>query len=409
MTSLIFVHGTGGRRSDYAATFHQIEEELRKRRPDVKLYPCLWGEKYGAKLNAGGASIPAYEKLEGGRTLSVEEVEIQLWKKLYEEPFSQMRELGMRIRPRQSPTPGGRQQSPQQELKGRVEALKTDVELRSKLSKVVDDDVWEQVFNEVISHPSFRQLLKTAARPLADDYKVIAQTVVAAYIEKVQEVDVHPVLLRGTLRNEAVDTIFVTLTRNETDRGVVSWTKKQLAKVAVDVAKQYGKAHMKRKRGATMDATYPFAGDILVYQSKGQKIRSFIHQQIDQAQSDLPVVLMAHSLGGVACVDLLIEQDLSQKVDCLITVGSQAPFFYEIGALQQLEYNNPLPPYFPKTWLNIYDDKDYLSFIGNCDNIFPGRIKDVMVDNGEPFPESHGAYWSGKDKKIWDAIESVLP
>ena len=58
--------------------------------------------------------------------------------------------------------------------------------------------------------------------------------------------------------------------------------------------------------------------------------------------------MIAHSLGGIACVELFIEQKLSKKVDALVTVGSQAPFFYEIEALRTVEkYGDPLPGHFP--------------------------------------------------------------
>ena len=155
-----------------------------------------------------------------------------------------------------------------------------------------------------------------------------------------------------------------------------------------------------------MDGTYPFAGDILVYQAKGKRIREFIRSQIENEQVESPIVLLAHSLGGIACVDLLIEQDLRDKVQCLITVGSQAPFLYEIDALQALSYGDPLPDHFPR-WLNIYDPRDFLSYIGDCEGLFPGKMTDVQVDNRQPFPEAHGAYWA--NEQTWTAIEKVLP
>ena len=68
-----------------------------------------------------------------------------------------------------------------------------------------------------------------------------------------------------------------------------------------------------------------------------------------------------HSLGGVACVDLLVEAALPQ-VELLVTVGSQAPFFYEIDALQSLRFGVPLPEHFPR-WLNVYDLRDFLSYV----------------------------------------------
>jgi hypothetical protein len=167
--------------------------------------------------------------------------------------------------------------------------------------------------------------------------------------------------------------------------------------------KGFGNQHLQRQRGALTDAAYPFSGDILYYQAKGKTIRDFIQEQVENVEP--PVVLMAHSLGGIACVDLLVEKNLPQ-VQLLVTVGSQAPFLYEIDALHSLSYGDSLPNHFPK-WLNIYDLRDVLSYVGDRQGLFPGKIKDVKVDNQQPFPESHGAYWY--NSATWDAILQELP
>lgn len=101
---------------------------------------------------------------------------------------------------------------------------------------------------------------------------------------------------------------------------------------------------------------------------------------------------------------MLVEQKLPQ-VKSLITAGSQVPFLYEIDALQSLSYGERLPEYFPE-WLNIYDTRDVLSYIGS--GLFPGRITDKHIDNKLPFPESHGAYWQTEEtwKVIFEFLES---
>ena len=65
----------------------------------------------------------------------------------------------------------------------------------------------------------------------------------------------------------------------------------------------------------------------------------------------------------------------------------------------------PCQGIFPETWLNIYDLRDLLSYVG--EGIFPGRVKDVPVNNGVSFPAAHSAYW--RNPETWDAIEKVLP
>ncbi|MEA5464607.1 hypothetical protein VB741_12800, partial [Leptothoe sp. PORK10 BA2] len=60
-----------------------------------------------------------------------------------------------------------------------------------------------------------------------------------------------------------------------------------------------------------------------------------------------------------------------------------------------------------KNWLNIYDLRDFLSYVGNQDGLFAGKMTDVLVDNRQPFPEAHGAYWA--NDATWDAITDFLP
>ena len=149
----------------------------------------------------------------------------------------------------------------------------------------------------------------------------------------------------------------------------------------------------------------PAAGDIMRYQARGSGIRCYIRRVVADAvagDSDRSVTLLAHSLGGIACVDALIEEPIP-CVDRLVTVGSQAPFFYEIDALASLSYGEPLPDHFP-AWLNIYDDRDFLSYIG--EGLFPGRVMDQRVDNGQPFPQAHSAYW--RNDAVWQHIGGFL-
>jgi pimeloyl-ACP methyl ester carboxylesterase len=143
-------------------------------------------------------------------------------------------------------------------------------------------------------------------------------------------------------------------------------------------------------------------GDIAVYLARGEAIRRRIDETVRKAPPG-PVSLLGHSLGGIAAVDLLA---LGQggRVEQLITVGSQAPFLYEIGALPSLRFGEPLPPSFPN-WLNIYDERDLLSYLGA--GVFPGRVRDVAVNSRQPFPWSHSAYW--RNPEVYRLIAEALP
>jgi hypothetical protein len=162
----------------------------------------------------------------------------------------------------------------------------------------------------------------------------------------------------------------------------------------------FGAAALERRRNALVDGTHPMAGDILLYLSRGQRIRRFIEDCCRQAPP--PVVVLAHSLGGIASLDLLVERALP-GVERLVTVGSQAPFLYEVDALPSLAYGDPLPPTVP-AWTNVYDPRDMLAYVG--EGVFPGRVTDVCVPSGNPFPAAHGDYFGNPD--FYDVLAGLV-
>ncbi len=198
------------------------------------------------------------------------------------------------------------------------------------------------------------------------------------------------------LRNDVVELLATTL-GDSSRYAVGDLTKSVMIGISTHISTYYAK----HNRGALTDKTSNAAGDILFYQARGEKIRAFIHEQIQAAQE--PVVLLAHSLGGIMSVDLLIKENLPQ-VKLLITAGSQSPYFYEINALQSLPFENVsknerLPAHFP-AWLNVYDRRDFLSYIGA--GVFGSKVTDFEVNNRQAFPYSHSAYWSNSE--MWDEI-----
>ncbi|MBA3921736.1 MAG: hypothetical protein H0X31_08575 [Nostocaceae cyanobacterium] len=400
MTTVIFVHGTGGRKPAYAITFGDIEKKLSQLNPEIKLVPCLWGEPHGTKLNANGASIPEYDSTGGTAKSNNQEVSsVQLWEQLYKNPLSEILLLSFRLTRGQAAVPG--KLTPSQKLRNKVNQLTAaSSTLPTQLQQAgIAADVFAQAHQAVTQSNPYNRLLDTASASLDEDYAAIARAIVAQAIELCERKFIDtPIRFDSDLRDKTVDLINRELT-NETSRGIIGDIGKNMGLL---LGKYVVNRHLQRQRGSLTDAAYPFSGDILYYQTKGQKIREFIRSSVENVKP--PVVLLAHSLGGIACVDLLVAQKLPW-VKLLVTVGSQAPFLYEIDALQSLAYGESLPEYFPK-WLNIYDLRDILSYVGNRQGLFPGRIKDVKVDNQQPFPESHGAYWS--NPATWDAILKEL-
>ncbi|HEX3140362.1 MAG TPA: hypothetical protein VHQ87_09915, partial [Rhizobacter sp.] len=161
--------------------------------------------------------------------------------------------------------------------------------------------------------------------------------------------------------------------------------------------KRLATSALRRHRNDLSNAAALPVGDILLYQSRGEEIRKFIRSKIEQATG--PVTLLAHSLGGIACFDLLALPN-PPKVERLITVGSQSPLLYEIGALPSLKPPQTLPQGFPR-WLNVYDRNDFLSYVAK--GLF-STATDLEVDSGQPFPDSHSAYFS--NDAVWDAVRT---
>lgn len=257
------------------------------------------------------------------------------------------------------------------------------------LEKVIRSNAYNQVLQNV-SESSFTEYSNAVARAIVAEAMLIYE----------QQEKYSPILTDAGLRDQVVGLISLAL--NEEELGIGGWVLGQLQRLALPAVTNY----VEGKRGSVTNQISPIPCDILLYQARGRKIRDFIQNIIEAAEP--PTVLITHSLGGIACVDLLIEKSFPE-VAHLVTVGSQAPFVYEINALYSLEFGQSLPEHFPK-WLNIYDQRDFLSYIGS--KIFnepnkPKKVKDVEVFSKQPFPRSHGAYWT--NPRTWEVIIPVLP
>ena len=395
MTTVIFVHGTSVREPKFSETFEIIKNQLQKELPDLKVIPCSWGNSLGAKLNADGASIPLYDETKNSEGKNLIDEKIIRWQQLYQDPSYELRLLSIRTSEEKQFKAG--QENLEDKLKKKVKKFTPSEKLQKKLKNAGIDDLLEQALKNITRSKVYKDALKTISNTTTEYRNAIARAVIAeamAICER-QEKFV-PILTDADLRDEIVDLFSSEIM--DSDKAIGDWVKEKVSKLLATGGTYY----VKRNRGSATDASYPIVGDILLYQARGEDIRKFIQTFIDDA--DDTVILIGHSLGGIACVDLLAstpqeKQELLKKVKLLVTVGSQAPFFYEIGALQSLKYGEKLPDLFP-SWLNIYDLKDILSYIGG--NLFPDKVQDIPVDNKQPFPRSHGAYWT--NSATWKAI-----
>lgn len=164
-------------------------------------------------------------------------------------------------------------------------------------------------------------------------------------------------------------------------------------------------SYLRQKQEAVAEPLHRMIGDILLYQTRGDAIRAYVRRRILESAGAGPIVVAGHSLGGVAAVDVLAAEDLRAQVRLLVTLGSQAPLLYEVGALHSVATGRPLPLHVPP-WLNIYDSADFLSYVG--EGVFgPERITDLEISNGRVPWRAHNAYWD--NPQVWAAIFARVP
>ena len=151
--------------------------------------------------------------------------------------------------------------------------------------------------------------------------------------------------------------------------------------------------------------------DVIGYGAHRASIQRILSTELTaaaKAARGRPVLPVALSLGGIALVDLLASWP-EAPVEACVTVGSQAPLLYTFDAIPSMPYDEADPPHLPVPWLNIYDTRDFLSFL--AEPLFrrtDGRasVVDLRVRSGRDFPKSHSAYWDLGS--VWDAIATAF-
>jgi hypothetical protein len=151
--------------------------------------------------------------------------------------------------------------------------------------------------------------------------------------------------------------------------------------------------------------------DVIAYQLHRDSIHAVLKSELTRAArsaGERPILPVALSLGGIALVDLLAAWP-EAPVEACVTVGSQAPLLYAFNAIPSMPYDEASPPYLPVPWLNIYDSRDFLSFV--AEPLFRRRdglasVVDLRVSSGKDFPKSHSAYW--ELAPVWDAIATAF-
>ncbi|MGF6844162.1 hypothetical protein QF001_008057 [Paraburkholderia youngii] len=382
--SIVFVHGTGVRLAAYQSSFELAKQNAVEAGVRADFVECAWGDPLGIEFQ--GRSLPgAEDQVERGQ----EGDDFARWSCLFADPLFELEKLTIRDPsvPQIEPQPGAKAKW---ELEwDRILAYRPsdDLVLLMRRAGLCNQD-WEAARHAVaLASPIARDAFEHSAHELPEAGQALARAVVAQMH--------HSLIGRGkpgpsrTLRDRIVA------------RLVADWQVGALAPgdFLSRMFKRVATTLLKQHRFSLSQTVAPFIGDILLYQSRGDEIRKFIRSKIDGASG--PVTVVAHSLGGIACVDLLAMPN-APHVERLVTVGSQSPLLYEIGALASLNPGERLPEDFPP-WLNIFDRNDMLSYVAS--QLFP-QAEDFEAQSGQPFPDAHSAYFT--NDLTWAKIHDFI-
>ena len=163
----------------------------------------------------------------------------------------------------------------------------------------------------------------------------------------------------------------------------------------------FTRSQQERRRRVLLDMFTPFMGDIMFYQARGEQSRELILEHIRHITP--PITLLAHSLGGVACVDILVQHHLPD-VHALVTAGSQAPLLYEMDMLQSLPFGQSLPGHCPAKYLR---HARYSQLRRKEISFQAGYMRRTRVNNRHAYPQAHNTYWTNPE--TWQTLLPMLP
>ena len=157
--------------------------------------------------------------------------------------------------------------------------------MQEKLKETDIATIFDDVKRTVTSSLPYADTIKTLFNEadVSMHRMAIARAIVAtAIIEREQRT---LLIMDGVQRDEIIRLLSRELGGDERAPALVNWVTRQVTGLALSIVT----SQVRRKRGALSDFTNPFAGDILVYQGHGEKIRAFIRQVVEQAEG--PVVI----------------------------------------------------------------------------------------------------------------------
>jgi len=390
---IVFVHGTGVRSDRFRLLLSAVQGGVDDVFQNTAVFPCFWAPVGGVELQSGGASIPDYVESGGmakvrpsGDVEPVGDLD-ERWMMLFVDPLQELREFGYRSVGCGAGT-------------GVVSEWLGSIRLADERLRRFENTTgcgWDRAVGLLARSRAVERLEHSF------DGGSMANEVSRAVVRAVLAVGISVGTTSGSDPDFEAVRILELLLRQSAKLEGRGWLKGKATAWALKRAtSRFGEEH----RGAAMDSMAEFVGDIVRYQAKGHHVRNFIAATIEDVDSSNDVVVVAHSLGGVAAFDLLAESSLP-AVKLLVTVGSQAPVLHEMDALSSLDWDEGLPGHFPERWLNVYDRSDPLSFL--AEPIFgDDRVRDFETHTTTPFIESHSDYFFGQRQSLWRAVLDAL-
>lgn len=387
MGSIVFVHGTGVRLPSYKSDFENVRKLAQSVGIQDQFIPCAWGDPLGVDFQGKSLLGSLANSDQDSVQIERQQQDDDQWKWLLDAPLFELDQFTMPD-PEASTgflPPGSKSKG--QQAWDSIRAYQPSLELIGILDRANLKDHWQAAWNEIVDSPIAKEAFDASSNEIPQVCRALARALVA---------QLHVITVSSGMPGP-----YRSVRDKLVERLVEDWGQKTLGvgSIVWDLVSRLGTPLLRSYRDSISNLSALAIGDVLLYQSRGQEIRDFIRAKIESATP--PVTLVAHSLGGIACVDLLAMPN-PPRISKLITGGSQSPFLYELGALASRKPGEPLPEGFPP-WLNFYDRNDFLSYIAKP---FWPEVIDHEVRSGQPFPNSHGAYFGSEE--VWAKIREFM-
>lgn len=396
MASIVLVHGISVRGDDY----HRMYGLVKKNLTSHVIVPCLWGDDFGTKFSTKGLSVPRVgdSSIDDDNTSSEDDEATgpgsELWDVLYEDPLYELAILRTRPAKLIAVPPGF---TALDTWAARVKALPENKSLEAELEPL---SISPSILRGAVARlfdPCLPECRDAIERHGANE-DLLAPAISRSIVSVVAT---H---LRPNAESLPIDTNeWRTDAAQSINFALVGEAKGFVTDFLGPPIIRFASRAVRARRSKVTNAIAPFVGDVLTYLARGEEIRRFLSDCIKDVEP--PVVLLAHSLGGMVCIEYLAEllrKRETTKVESVVTVGSQSGLLYEFNALPTFPLGSipaTLPERFPR-WLNIWHRSDLLAYLAKP--IFKNseavdNIEDVEVHSKHEFPESHSAYWENPD------------